>query len=74
MSERNNIAESDHVGECVRALNHTIGDLARRYGPTTVVAALTEIMGCASCISENLERAANIHSQVERMCALERRT
>jgi hypothetical protein len=64
---------ASNVAACVRTLNHTIGDLARCYGASSVVSALTEIMGCASCITDNVERAASIHTLVERMSTLHKR-
>jgi hypothetical protein len=70
--ERNDGGEA--VASCVRALNHTIGELARRHGVPAVVAALTEVMGCASCITDSVERGASIRVLVERMRGLHRDT
>jgi positive regulator of sigma E activity len=36
----------------VQTLNRTIGPLANRHGAAAVVAALTEVMGCSSCMSD----------------------
>jgi len=55
------------VALCVRKLNHTIGELARCYGAKSVVVALTEVMGCAACASDSIERGASIRALVERM-------
>ena len=66
MIDRNN---DDAFATCVREINHTIGELARCYGVATVVAALTEVMGCASCITDSLERGASIRALVERVSA-----
>jgi hypothetical protein len=52
--------DDDHVGDadsrdvavCVQTLNHTIGQLANCHGAAAVVAALTEVMGCSSCMSD----------------------
>jgi len=60
-------ADSSDVGVCVRRLNHTIGELAERYGVASVVVALTEVMGCASCATDSVERGASIRALVERM-------
>ena len=65
---------SDPVAVCVQKLNHAIGDLARCYGVAAVVAALTEVMGCSSCIADGIERGASIRVLVERMTAQGRRT
>lgn len=55
------------VAGCVREINHTIGELARRYGAASVVIALTEVMGCASCATDSVERGASIRALMERM-------
>lgn len=55
------------VASCVREINHTIGELARRYGPASVVVALTEVMGCASCATDSVERGASIRALMDRM-------
>jgi len=59
--------DSSDVGACVRDLNHTIGELGRRYGAAVVVVALTEVMGCASCATDSVERGASIRALMERM-------
>jgi len=61
--------DSSNVALCVQALNHTIGELARRYGAAPVVLALTEVMGCASCASDSIERGSSLHALLERMSA-----
>lgn len=43
-------ADGKNVVACVRVLNQTIGELARTHGTAPVVAALTEVMGCSSCL------------------------
>lgn len=58
---------TDNSAVCVRKLNHTIGELARCYGTASVVAALTQIMGCSSCITDSVKRGASIRALVERM-------
>ena len=45
-------ADSRGAAVCVRTLNRTIGQLANRYGAAAVVMALTEVMGCSSCMSD----------------------
>jgi len=57
----------DAVATCVRQINHKIGELARCYGVAAVVAALTEVMGCASCITDSMERGSSIRALVERV-------
>jgi hypothetical protein len=59
-------AYSGNVAVCVRKLNDTIGELARRYGAASVVVALTEVMGCSSCAKDSVERGASIRALVER--------
>jgi hypothetical protein len=58
--------DSKSVAACVRTLNQTIGELARRHGTTPVVAALTEVMGCSSCLGR-LDRSVSIRELVKRM-------
>jgi hypothetical protein len=60
-------ADSSDVAMCVRTLNHTIGELARRHGAACVVVALTEVMGCASCITDTVERSSSMRALVERI-------
>jgi hypothetical protein len=69
--DRDNVGEVDssNVALCVQALNHTIGELARRYGAAPVVVALTEVMGCSSCATDSIERGSSIHALLERMSA-----
>jgi len=59
--------DAQEVASCVRELNHTIGELARRYGAASVVIALTEVMGCASCATDSIERGASIRALMDRM-------
>jgi hypothetical protein len=66
MNERDS---NEAVAACVRTINHTIGELARCHGVAAVVAALTEVMGCASCLTDSMERGASIRALVERMSA-----
>jgi hypothetical protein len=58
--------DKEKVSICVRELDHTIGELARRYGAASVVLALTQVMGCASCASDSVERGLGIRALVER--------
>jgi hypothetical protein len=60
-------ADATDVARCVRQLNFTIGELARRYGAPAVVMALTEVMGCASCATDSVERGAGIRELMDRM-------
>jgi hypothetical protein len=64
-------ADSSNVALCARTLNSTIGELARCYGIASVVAALTEVMGCASCATASVERGTNIRALVERLVPTE---
>jgi hypothetical protein len=59
-------ADSRNVALCVRALNQTIGQLANRYGTSAVVAALTDVMGCASCV-EDVNRGTRVRALMERI-------
>jgi hypothetical protein len=61
------------VAACVQAINHTIGELARGHGVAAVVVALTEVMGCSSCMTDSIERGASVRMLVERMSALQGR-
>jgi hypothetical protein len=45
-------ADSKAVAACVRALDHTIEQLANHYGAAAVVAALTHVMGCSACVGD----------------------
>ncbi len=58
--------DAKDIAMCVRQLDHTIGELARRYGAAAVVVALTEVMGCASCATDSVERGVSIRELVER--------
>lgn len=60
-------ADSGKVGACVRALNHTIGELARQHGVSAVVVALTQVMGCSCCATDSVERGASIRALTERI-------
>jgi hypothetical protein len=59
-------ADSKDVTVCVRTLNHTIGLLANRYGAASVVAALTEVVGCSSYVGD-VSRGAGIRSLMKRI-------
>jgi hypothetical protein len=65
--DNEDIGEARHVAICARTLNDTIGELARRYGTAAVVVALTEVMGCASCITASGERGTKIRALMERL-------
>ncbi len=67
--ERKRLSDIDaqDVASCVREINHAIGVLARRYGAASVVVALTEVMGCASCATDSVERGASIRALMDRM-------
>ena len=65
--KRSEYAEA--VETCVQALNHTLGELARSHGVAVVVAALTEVTGCSSCLRDTMERGTSIRHLVERMLA-----
>ena len=64
---KSSAVEARNVAGCVRELNHTIGELARRYGAASVVVALTEVMGCASCATDSVERGASIRTLMDRV-------
>jgi hypothetical protein len=49
-------ADAKSVVACVHVLNQTIGELARTHGSAAVVAALTEVMGCSSCVGRRDQR------------------
>jgi hypothetical protein len=49
-------ADAKSVAACVRVLNQTIGQLARIHGTAPVIAALTEVMGCSSCVGRRDRR------------------
>ncbi len=55
------------VAVCVQKLNHTIGELASCYGAASVVIALTEVTGCASCATDSVERGASLRALMARM-------
>ena len=59
-------ADSSTVALCVRTLNDTIGELANRYGAAAVVAALTDVMGCATCM-DDVKRGTGIRALMERI-------
>jgi hypothetical protein len=59
-------ANAKDVAVCVRTLNRTIGQLANRYGSASVAAALTEVMGCSSCV-DDASRATSIHALMKRV-------
>jgi hypothetical protein len=59
-------ADSKDVTVCVRMLNHTIGQLADRYGAASVVAAPTEVVGCSSCVGD-VSRSTGIRALMKRI-------
>lgn len=62
-------ARSRQIAACVRALNRTIGELATVYGSASVAAALTQVMGCPSCL-EDVSRGAGIQALIERISGI----
>ena len=64
--DSNGGANSRDVAVCVRTLNRTIGWLANRYGAASVAAALTEVMGCSSCL-DDVSRGMSIRALIERI-------
>jgi hypothetical protein len=65
-SEDTGRTEVQNVAACMRTLNHTIGELARCYGAACVAAALTEVMGCATC-TERVTRRRSAQALAERL-------
>ena len=65
--ERSRGIDPNDVGACMRKLNHAIGQLASRYGAPSVVAALVEVMGCAYCATDSVERGASLRALIERV-------
>ena len=65
--KKSSAADARNVASCVRELDHTIGELARRYGAASVVIALTEVMGCPSCATDSVERGASIRALMDRV-------
>jgi hypothetical protein len=59
-------ADSKGVAVCMRTLNHTIGQLVNRYGAASVVAALTEVVGCSCCVGD-VRRGTGIRALMERI-------
>ena len=61
-------SEQDSVaaGICLRILNDMILELARRHGVGAVVLALTEIVGCQSCIDDKAD-GDSVRALLERM-------
>jgi len=59
--------DASNIATCVREINHTIGELATRYGVVPVMLALTEVMGCSACATDSVERGASIRTLVERI-------
>jgi hypothetical protein len=59
-------ANAKDVAVCVRMLNRTIGQLANRYGAASVAAALTEVMGCSSCV-DDASRGTSIRALMKRI-------
>jgi hypothetical protein len=51
---------------CRRILDDTITGLAVRFGVAPVVAALTDVVGCHSCVTSPL-RGAGLRELIERM-------
>lgn len=64
--EESDVLDPGGVGICMRILNDTVAQLAVRYGVSTVVLALTEIVGCSSCLND-ASRTANLHSLVGKL-------
>jgi len=58
--------EAQRVAICGRLLNDMIAHLAARFGVGAVVIALTEMVGCQSCVAE-ATRGASIRTLVERL-------
>lgn len=58
---------------CVRILSDTVNDLAVRYGIEPVAMALTEIVGCGSCVSEAV-RGAGLRELLEKLVVSSRRS
>ncbi len=50
--DEGDVLDAGGIGICTRILNDTVAQLAVRYGVSTVVFALTEIVGCSSCLHD----------------------
>jgi len=54
------------ISLCVQRLDRVIGELANRYGPASVAAALTEIVGCSWCARDEASRGRSIRALMTR--------
>jgi len=60
-------ADSSGISVCVRTLDRIIGELANRYGAASVVAALTEVVGCSACAGDDVSRGTSIRALMGRI-------
>ena len=54
------------ISLCVQRLDR-VGELANRYGPASVAAALTEIVGCSWCARDEASRGRSIRALMTRI-------
>lgn len=60
-------SERGNVADCSARLKVVISELARCYGAAAVVVALTEIVGCAACAKDGVERGTSIRGLIARI-------
>ena len=56
-----------NIDVCVHTLDRIIGELANRYGAASVVAALTEVVGCSACAGDQIGRGTSIRALMGRI-------
>jgi hypothetical protein len=56
-----------NIDVCVHTLDRMIEELANRYGAASVVAALTEVVGCSACADDQINRGTSIRALMRRI-------
>jgi hypothetical protein len=58
---------SRDISVCVQTLDRVIGELANQYGAGPVAAALVEVVGCSSCVVDDVSRGTSIRALMGRI-------
>jgi diguanylate cyclase (GGDEF)-like protein/PAS domain S-box-containing protein len=63
--------DREDVSVCLLTLDRIIGELANRHGAASVAAALIDVVGCSSCVADNVSRGTSIRELMGRIAGVQ---
>jgi diguanylate cyclase (GGDEF)-like protein/PAS domain S-box-containing protein len=63
--------DREDVSVCLLTLDRIVGELANRHGAASVAAALIDVVGCSSCVADNVSRGTSIRELIGRIAEVQ---